>query len=58
MLGRIRPTAPPPDRYTVISCDSGGQTTSRVVIAGDPADAVETHREHYPDGAVISVVAH
>ncbi|KUH92975.1 hypothetical protein AU189_22165 [Mycolicibacterium acapulense] len=42
------------DHYTVIShaCEIH---TLRVVIAGDPADAAETHREHFPGDAIIRV---
>ena len=56
MLNRISPPFPPSDLYTVISCDSAGQTSSRLVIACSPADAEETHRGHYPGGDIISVV--
>ena len=53
----IQQTNPLNDHYSVISRDREGQT-SRVVIACSSADAAETHREHYPGGAIISVVAH
>jgi len=56
MISRISPPFPPPDLFTVISCDSAGQTSSRLVIACSPADAEETHRGHYPGGDIISVV--
>ncbi|WP_156744535.1 hypothetical protein [Mycobacterium sp. E740] len=41
------------DHYTVIS-RAGGVQTSRTVIAGSPADAAQTHREHYP-GDIVRV---
>jgi hypothetical protein len=56
MLSSIRPSFPPSDLYTVVSCDGAGQTSSRLVIACSPADAEETHRGHYPGGDIISVV--
>ena len=43
------------DHYTVIS-RTGEVQRSRVVIAGSPADAAQTHRQHYPSGTIISVV--
>jgi hypothetical protein len=55
MTHMIRQTNPLNDHYTVISRDREGQT-SRVVIACSSADAAETHREHYPGGAIIRVV--
>lgn len=42
------------DHYTVISHDTQGQTC-RIVIACSAADAAETHREHYPRGAIVRV---
>ena len=58
MLSRmIHPPTPPPDHYIVISCDSAGHTSSRFVIACGPADAEETHREHYPGADIIGVVS-
>jgi hypothetical protein len=42
------------DHYTVIS-RVGGVHTSRVVIAGSSTDAAETHREHYPSGAIVRI---
>lgn len=56
MLSKISPPFPPSDLFTVVSCDSAGQTSSRLVIACSPADAEETHRGHYPGGDIISVV--
>jgi hypothetical protein len=53
----IQHTNPLNDHYSVISRDRAGQT-SRVVIACSSADAAETHREHYPGDAIISVVGH
>ena len=47
-------TKPIHDHYTVIS-RVGEVHTSRVVIAGSPTDAAESHREHYPSGAIIHV---
>lgn len=57
MTRMIRQTRRNPmnDHYTVIS-RAGEVQTRRVVIAGSPADAAETHREHYPGGAIIRVV--
>jgi hypothetical protein len=43
------------DHYTVIS-RVGDFHASRVVIAGSPADAAETHREHYPARDIIRVL--
>jgi hypothetical protein len=48
-------TYPMHDHFTVISHAGGGVHTSRVVIAGSPADAAETHREHHPGEAIIRV---
>jgi hypothetical protein len=42
------------DHYTVIS-RVGEVHTSRLVIAGSSTDAAQTHREHYPSGAIIRV---
>jgi hypothetical protein len=42
------------DHYTVVS-RAGDVNTSRVVIAGNSADAAETHREHYPGRDIIRV---
>ena len=47
-------TKPIHDHYTVVS-RAGDVHTSRVVIAGSPADAAETHREHYPGRDIIRV---
>lgn len=57
MTRMIRQTRSNPmnDHYTVIS-RTGEVQTSRVVIADSSADAAETHREHYPGGAIICVV--
>lgn len=50
----MRHTNPTHDHYTVLS-RAGEIDTWRVVIAGSPADAAETHREHYPGDAIIRV---
>jgi hypothetical protein len=42
------------DHFTVVS-RAGDVNTSRLVIAGNSADAAETHREHYPGGDIIRV---
>lgn len=42
------------DHYSVIS-RAGEVDTSRIVIAGSSTDAAQTHREHYPGGAIIRV---
>ena len=47
-------TNPIHDHYTVVG-RAGDVHTSRVVIAGSPADAAETHREHYPGSDIIRV---
>ena len=47
-------TKPIHDHYTVVS-RTDDVHTSRVVIAGSPADAAETHREHYPGKYIIRV---
>lgn len=47
-------TNPVHDHYAVIS-RTGEVDTLRVVIAGSPADAAETHREHHPGDAIIRV---
>ena len=57
MTHMIRQTRRNPmnDHYTIISRADKVQT-SRVVIAGSPADAAETHRKHYPGSAIIRVI--
>jgi hypothetical protein len=52
---RMTATNPIHDHYTVIS-RVGDFHASRVVIAGSPADAAETHREHYPARDIIRVL--
>jgi hypothetical protein len=44
------------DHYTVFSTNGDAQRHTRVVIAGDKADAIKTHREHFPGCQVIGVL--
>ena len=43
------------DLYAVYSTDCDELQHIRLVIAGDRADAIKTHRENYPDNKVIGV---
>ena len=47
-------TNPMHDQYAVTSY-AGGAHTLRVVVAGSSADAAATHRENYPEDAIIRV---
>jgi len=44
------------DHYTVFSTDSDEQQHTRLVIAADKRDAINTHREHFPGCKVIGVI--
>jgi hypothetical protein len=43
------------DHYTVFSTDGDAQQHTRLIIAGDKADAITTHREHFPGCKVTGV---
>jgi hypothetical protein len=43
------------DLYAVYSTDGDELQHIRLVIAGDTADAISTHRENYPGNKVIGV---
>jgi hypothetical protein len=43
------------DVYAVYSTEGDDLLHIRLVIAGDRADAIATHRENYPDNKVIGV---
>jgi hypothetical protein len=45
------------DHYTVFSTDGDDQQHARLVIAGDIADAIKTHRQHFPGCKVTGVFA-
>lgn len=43
------------DHFKVYSVNEDGQLHERIIIAMHKGDAVSTHRDHYPDEAVMSI---